>query len=203
MAQPALFDDDLEGPDLTIEVQRCAAGDDARRWFHDVLSSTEWSRDEITIFGRTTLVPRLSAWYGDPDALYSYSGIRLEPMSWSPVLREIREFVQDRCGTKFNSVLVNLYRDGRDGVGWHADDEPELGPEPTIASLSLGASRTFQLRHRADRSIRRSLVFHHGDLMVMAGTTQRCWVHQVPKTSLRVAPRINLTFRRVNGPTSW
>jgi len=152
-----------------------------------------WEQHEITLFGRTVPTPRLTAWMG--DAAYRYSGIVNEPAPWPPLLVEIRDRLADELGVGFNSCLANLYRDGSDSMGWHSDDEPELGPRPTIASLSLGARRTFSLRHRGTRQ-RWSYPLGEGDLLVMRDESQVGYAHAVPKTGRPVGPRMNLTFRR-------
>ena len=150
------------------------------------------------MFGKKLPVPRLSAWYGDPGSVYSYSNIRLDPKPWFAALTDVRVKVETLSGSTFNSVLLNLYRNGNDSMGWHSDDEPELGARPTIASLSLGATRKFHLRRRDDHKVRRSLDLHHGDLVVMAGPTQAKWAHHVPKTAKPVGVRLNLTFRTIH-----
>lgn len=165
--------------------------------FADLRRTIDWQQEEILIFGAPRQVPRLVAWHGDPEARYTYSGTVHEPRPWMPVLERIRDRVHRLTGAKFNAVLLNLYRDGRDGMGWHADDEPELGPEPVIASVSFGASRRFCLRHRRRKDLRRELLLADGSLLLMAGQTQRHWVHAVPKTSRPAGERINLTFRLV------
>ncbi len=165
--------------------------------FEALAREIDWRQDTITVFGRTSPIPRLNAWYGDDGCSYRYSNISLEPQPWTSTLAAVRDDVGSACGVVFNSVLANLYRDGRDGVAWHADDEPELGPEPVIGSLSLGATRTFQLRRRDDPSKRHSIELAHGDLAIMRGPTQRHWLHQIPKTTRPTAPRLNLTFRQV------
>lgn len=202
MSQPGLFDEPLDGPDLGLEVMRGAidalAADAA---FHQLFHDVPWMQDDIIMFGRKLPVPRLSAWFGDADAAYSYSGIEMVIHPWTELLAEMRDAMQSLAApfgsARFNSVLVNLYRDGNDGVAWHADDEPELGREPLIVSVSLGASRAFQLRRRDDASVRCDLELHHGDVVVMHGLTQALWLHQVPKTAKVVGPRVNLTFRSV------
>jgi alkylated DNA repair dioxygenase AlkB len=168
------------------------------RLFADLLERTPWETGTLTLFGKTLEMPRRIAWHGDPGASYAYSGLRHAPAPWTPALREIKRRVEREAGTTFNGVLLNLYRTGRDSMSWHADDEPELGPEPVIASVSLGAARVFQLKHRTDRGLERvSLELGHGSLLIMRGATQRHWLHQVPKTRAPVGPRINLTFRRI------
>ncbi len=149
------------------------------------------------MFGRPVRVPRLVAWHGDPVAVYTYSGTEHRPLPWTPVLVRVRRRVEALTGHEFNAVLLNLYRDGRDGMGWHSDDEPELGPEPVVASASFGATRRFCLRHRRRRESRLDLPLGHGSLLLMHGATQRHWLHAVPKTRAPVGPRVNLTFRTV------
>lgn len=159
-----------------------------------------WRQETIRLFGRQIPQPRLIAWHGDPDAVYTYSGLTLAPAPWTPALSRILHSVQALCGVRFNSVLANCYRDGSDSMGWHSDDEPELGPEPVIASVSFGAARTFALRHRQQRALRYQLSLAAGSLLVMQGVTQQHWQHQIPKTRRPVAARINLTFRTIVPP---
>ncbi|MGE4086465.1 MAG: alpha-ketoglutarate-dependent dioxygenase AlkB [Immundisolibacter sp.] len=163
--------------------------------------STElaWTRHRVRLFGREHLTPRLCAWYGDPGARYAYSGQALEPLPWPPALAGLRARLHTALGLAFNSVLCNLYRDGADSMGWHSDDEASLGPRPVIASLSLGATRRFALRHRARRYRSVTLALGNGDLLLMTGDTQTHWQHAVPSTRRPTAPRINLTFRAVGG----
>ena len=153
--------------------------------------------DTFAMFGRRVAVPRLIAWHGDPGCRYRYSGQTYEPAPWTRTLARIRAILCERTGLPWNAVLANYYRDGNDSVGWHADDERELGPEPddvAIASLSLGATRRFVMRHRASGE-RRTFELGEGSLLVMRGTTQQHWRHALPKTAARVGPRLNLTFR--------
>jgi alkylated DNA repair dioxygenase AlkB len=150
----------------------------------------------IRIFGREVMQPRLVAWMGDAEAVYTYSGVRHDPLPWTPTLAALRAELQQRTQLTFNSVLCNLYRDGRDSMGLHSDSEPELGPDPIVASLSLGAPRRFQLRHRK-RDHKLQLTLDDGCLLVMCGTTQSFYRHAVPKQPGLDAARINLTFRRI------
>lgn len=168
--------------------------DEARDHFEGILSETPWEHRHIVLFGRAVLQPRLACWYG--DHAYSYSGIRLEPRPWTPRLDELKALCETECGATFNSCLVNLYRNGNDSMGWHADDEPELGSEPLIASLSLGQTRKFRMRHVETREIV-DIALEHGSLLVMSGLTQHCWMHEVPKTKRFVEQRVNLTFRSI------
>jgi alkylated DNA repair dioxygenase AlkB len=162
-----------------------------------LLTEIDWQQEQVLIFGQRRPVPRLVAWHGDPGANYTYSGTPHQPLPWTPALALIRERVLGLTGCAFNSVLLNLYRDGRDGMGWHSDDEPELGRDPVIASVSFGAPRRFCLRHRRRKDQRLDVSLGNGSLLLMAGTTQHHWVHAVPKTAIPVGQRVNLTFRRI------
>ncbi|WP_432743605.1 alpha-ketoglutarate-dependent dioxygenase AlkB [Methylobacter sp. G7] len=155
-----------------------------------------WQEEAIFIYGRWVKVPRLICWYGDPGAWYSYSGVNHQPMPWIPALQAIREKLEQQCHCAFNSVLANLYRDGKDSMGCHADDEKQLGKNPVIASLSLGDQRLFKLRHKKSQE-KLDIVLGHGDLLVMSGTLQHHWMHALPKTKKMKMPRINLTFRQI------
>lgn len=162
-----------------------------------LLAQVAWEVHRIRLFGREVDLPRLSSWIGDPQARYRYSGAEFRPHPWPAALAPLRARLEAELDAGFNSVLVNRYRDGRDAMGWHSDDEPELGTRPVIASLSLGAPRRFALRHRQDKSLKREIALGHGDLVVMAGDTQRLYHHAVPRTARPVGERINLTFRRI------
>lgn len=164
------------------------------RLFRTLLDEAAWQQHVIKIFGRSVAAPRLSAWYGDSGAHYSYSGLRLEPLSWNAPLLEIKSSVEALADTLFNSALLNLYRDGRDSVGWHSDAEPELGRNPVIASVSLGAMRRFVFQHKK-RGTGVALELESGSVLLMCGPTQHQWRHQLPKTRKPVGKRINLTFR--------
>ncbi len=178
--------------------------DEAVQWLQTLKTELAWEQPEIIIAGMPRRIPRLQAWCGDENAIMIYSGRRFYPQPWHPVLSDLRRRLGDLLQRDFNSVLVNLYRDGSDSVGWHADDEPELGPEPCIASVSLGATRRFTFKTRVGRSVvgaKRSqsirLDLHNGDLLVMAGLTQEKWHHSLPKTKKYVGERVNLTFRTI------
>ena len=187
-------------PSLDIEIVRGALDIDvADLTMRRLLEEIEWRTERIVMFGREMDVPRLTAWHGDPDRTYTYSNIALTPMPWTPLLAELRAAVEQLAGCQFNSVLLNLYRNGSDGVAWHADDEIELGREPVIGSLSLGASRRFEFRRRTDSAERFGTVLDAGDVVVMRGTSQQLWLHQVPKEPKVTEPRINLTFRQILG----
>lgn len=200
---------DLPGADVALDSSWLSHGE-ADALLQALLDRVPWEIHCIRLFGREVDSPRLSCWIGDPGAAYRYSGTRFEPHPWLPVLCPVRDRVADACGTDFNSVLANLYRDGRDAMGWHRDDERELGPRPVIASLSLGATRRFVLKAAEPPSIvpgqptgdavatpRATLELGHGSLLVMRGDTQRRYRHALPRTTRPVGPRINLTFRRI------
>jgi alkylated DNA repair dioxygenase AlkB len=170
----------------------------ADRLFAEIVDTTPWREEHIQMYGREVPIPRLSSWHSDGGHAYTYSGITMDAQPLTPAIAEARVSVEHRVGTAFNSVLANLYRNGRDSVAWHSDDEPELGRNPVIASVSLGATRTFQLRHRTERDQRIDIDLHHGSVLVMRGTTQHVWHHRLPKTSERVGARVNLTFRTVH-----
>lgn len=165
--------------------------------FADLRAVVAWECHRIRLFGREHASPRLSCWIGDADAAYRYSGTLFEPRPWPDALRPILLRLRDECGVDFNSVLANLYRDGRDAMGWHSDNEPELGAQPVIASLSLGATRRFVLKHRGDPARKLALDLRHGSLLLMSGDTQRNYRHALPRTAKPTGARINLTFRRI------
>lgn len=151
------------------------------------------------MFGRQIPQPRLTAWHGDKDAVYTYAGLRNVPRSWTPGLTAIKSAVEEATSHSFNSVLLNLYRNGRDYMGWHRDNEPELGSRPVIVSVSLGAERRFLLRRYKDHTNRCEIPLAHGDLLLMTGETQTFWEHSLPKSRMIDLPRINLTFRKIHG----
>ncbi len=201
MADRALFHEEVPAASgLELEVRRGFLAD-ADLQFPALLEETPWAQDAIVVFGRQRPIPRLEAWYGDPGRSYTYSGRRLEPLQWTPRLAELRDRCAAAVGEAFDSVLVNRYRNGDDAVGWHSDDEPELGHHPVIASLSLGATRRFRLRRRDGHHDPVTLDLEHGDLLVMRGTTQELWEHCLTRTARPVGERVNLTFRRIVGPS--
>lgn len=182
----------LDGEAYLIE--QALSLDEADRAFADLLETIDWRQEQTRLFGKEIPLPRLTAWYGAHG--YGYSGIRHQPATPTPILKALTSTIESITKRTFNSVLLNLYRDGRDSMGWHSDDEAALGPEPEIASLSLGASRRFQFKHRkADERV--ALDLPHGSCLIMRGRCQACWRHQLPKTRVVIGPRINLTFRTV------
>jgi len=166
--------------------------------FAQLRPAIAWEIHRIRLFGRVVDSPRLSCWIGDAGTSYVYSGSRFEPRPWPDALSRLRDEISQTVGEHFNSVLANLYRDGRDSMGWHDDNERELGPQPVIASLSLGATRRFCLKHKRAGSTSVALELPHGSLLVMRGDTQKNYRHALPKTAKAVGERINLTFRRIS-----
>ncbi len=160
-----------------------------------LIRTISWRNETATIVGKRIPLPRLTAWHGDKP--YRYSGITHDPAPWTPALLELKTIAETTAQTGFNSVLLNLYRNGRDSMSWHADDERELGPDPVIASISLGGTRKFQMRHKRDKNKKVEILLTHGSCLVMAGGMQSHWLHQIPKTARPAQPRINLTFRRI------
>lgn len=171
--------------------------DEADALFADLLTGIDWQTHRVRLFGRTLDSPRLSSWIGDPEARYRYSGHTHSPRPWLPALSALRERLDAELGIGTNSVLANLYRDGRDSMGWHADDEPELGRDPVIASVSLGAERRFLLKRRDGAGSSHALPLAHGSLLLMQGATQAFYRHALPRTARPVGPRLNLTFRQI------
>lgn len=169
----------------------------AEQWLRELLVRTPWTQPQLTLYGRTVAVPRQVAWYGDADARYRYSGHTHVPLPWTPLLSEIRRRFEEQVGQPLNGVLLNLYRDGQDAMGWHSDDEAALGPDPMVVSLSLGAARRLDFRRKGGSRIEHSIQLEHGSLLVMSGSTQHHWQHQIARTRKVTAPRLNLTFRLI------
>jgi len=164
-----------------------------------LIAETPWRQENVLIWGKSVPQPRLVAWYGDRDSGYTYSGITLTPLLWTDVLLTIRRQVETVTKAAFNSVLLNYYRDHQDSMGFHSDDEPELGQRPIIASLSFGEERTFVLKHKLDRLLKPvRLRLASGSLLLMKGETQKNWKHGIEKSTRTCGPRVNLTFRRIN-----
>ncbi|NVK03404.1 MAG: alpha-ketoglutarate-dependent dioxygenase AlkB [Flavobacteriia bacterium] len=164
--------------------------------FTELLENVNWKHESITLFGKEVLQPRLTAWYGDKGVDYTYSGLKNEALPWTATLLEVKQSVERLAQYSFNSVLLNLYRDGSDGMGYHSDDERELGEEPIIASLSLGEVRRFNIKNKETGELI-SFDLPHNSLLIMKGDFQSRWKHAVPKTKRVVGPRVNLTFRRI------
>ena len=163
--------------------------------FDQLITEIPWQQDEIRVFGKVHPQPRLTALFGNEGKSYSYSNIKMQPLPWNPLLQKIKSSVENIFETNFTTVLLNLYRDGKDSNGWHSDNEKELGTNPIIASVSFGAERIFQLKHNTISNLKQNILLEHGSLLLMKGTTQHFWKHQIPKTSKIIGSRINLTFR--------
>lgn len=155
-----------------------------------------WEQPSISLYGKLHKIPRLQAWYGDPDTQYEYSKFKMDPLSWEPRLLKLKHACEQASNAKFNSVLANYYRNGQDSMGMHADDEKELGDQPTIASVSLGQQRRIVFKHRISNESHK-LLLEHGSLLIMSGDTQKHYLHGINKSKTQVGPRLNFTFRWV------
>ena len=189
---------DYSLPDAKIRYYPSFFSPKKSSFFLDYLrESIQWKQNTIKMYGKENPVPRLEAWYGDPGKSYAYSGIQMDPIPWTDELREIKSTVELESGIKFNSVLINFYRDGKDRVAWHSDNEKELGQNPVIGSVSFGAERNFKLRHKKYKSngLKKEVLLQHGSFLLMQGSTQHHWMHEIPRTAKLIGPRINLTFR--------
>ena len=171
---------------------------DALQYFDYLFKHIEWKNDEVIIAGKHITTKRKIAWYGDHNYSYTYSNTTKHALPWSTELLTLKTIVEQKCGTKFNSCLINLYHNGDEGVTWHSDDEKALGPNTTIASLSFGSERKFSFKHKTSKQTV-SIVLEHGSLLIMKGSTQTHWLHSLPKTTKSKSPRINLTFRTIVG----
>lgn len=191
-SEPIVFD----VPDASIiYYPNFFSTEEATILFETLQKNIPWQQDDIKVFGKVFPQPRLTALFGNEGKSYSYSNITMHPHKWSPLLLSIKEKIEKATKVPFSTVLLNYYRDGKDSNGWHADNEKELGINPIIASLSFGAERMFQLKHNTIPNQKINISLAHGSLLVMKGTTQHFWKHQIPKTTKPIGPRINLTFR--------
>jgi alkylated DNA repair dioxygenase AlkB len=168
---------------------------EADYYFKNLLNTIDWQQDTITIFGKTHLQPRLTALYANNKNPYSYSNITMYPKTFTKELTDIKSAIENEVKANLTTCLANLYRNGQDSNGWHADDEKELGKQPVIASVTFGSERIFHFKHKQDPSQKVKLVLKHGSLLLMKGDTQKHWLHQLPKTKKDIGERINLTFR--------
>lgn len=199
----SLFENDLtpivfDVPDATIlYYPHFFSATKADELFAVLLEKIPWQQDNITVFGKSHPQPRLTALFGNEGKPYGYSNIVMHPHPWNPVLTYIKESIAAVCEENFTTVLLNQYRDGKDSNGWHADNEKELGRNPVIASVSFGAARVFNLQHNTDKNQKIKIILEHGSLLLMKGTTQHFWKHQIPKTTKKIEKRINLTFRSI------
>ena len=193
-----LFNDAIELPiedGHIIYYPNLFNSNEALAYFDELLNTIDWQQDTISLFGKTHYQPRLTALYADNNNPYTYSNITMQPKIFIDPLRVIKKRVEQIAQVKFTSCLANLYRNGNDSNGWHADNEKELGIYPIIASVSFGAERFFHLKHRSKKNLRYKIKLEQGSLLIMKGTTQHYWLHQIPKTKKVIGPRINLTFR--------
>nr|WP_315171152.1 alpha-ketoglutarate-dependent dioxygenase AlkB [uncultured Flavobacterium sp.] len=194
-SEPIVFD----VPDASIiYYPNFFSNEEAAILFDTLQKEIPWQQDDIKVYGKVYPQPRLTALFGNEGKSYSYSNITMHPHKWSPLLMSIKEKVEKATEAIYSTVLLNYYRDGRDSNGWHADNEKELGINPIIASLSFGAERVFQLKHNHLQNQKINLTLKHGSLLLMKGTTQHFWKHQIPKTTKPIGPRINLTFRIIS-----
>jgi len=188
----------LELPDTRLRYfQFFFNTDEAEQFYSKLFETIPWQQDPITVFGKTYDQPRLTALHANNTKPYSYSGITMYPNQMTTELTAIYERIRTVSSVEFTSVLLNLYRDGKDSNGWHADNEKELGKSPSIASVSFGAQRFFHLKHRTIKEARLKVLLHSGSLLLMEEDTQEKWLHQIPKTAKPIEPRINLTFRKI------
>ena len=167
----------------------------ADEFFEKLKNEIPWQQDNITVFGKMHPQPRLTALFGNEGKPYSYSNIVMQPNTWNPLLLFIKNEIEEICQENFTTVLLNYYRDGKDSNGWHADNEKELGRNPVIVSVSFGSERSFHLQHNTIKEQKLKINLEHGSLLIMKGTTQHYWKHQIPKTAAAIGSRINLTFR--------
>ena len=184
--------------------------DEADAYFNTLRTELHWQQGEIKIFGKNIFEPRLTAWYGDVGKNYTYSGVKREPLEWHPLLKRLKSDIENpslrlksrnsseiNFNFEFNSVLCNFYRNGKDSMGYHADNEKELGINPLIASVNFGVTRRFLLKHRTDKNLKHEILLTHGSVLFMAGEMQHYWLHAIPKSTHNLLPRINLTFRNI------
>lgn len=185
----------LQDADLLL-IENFFSKEESDILYEKLLKNINWMETKITVYGKEHNTPRLTAWYGDAGRDYTYSGLKMDPFPWNLDLLFIKEKIDHEAGVNFNSVLLNLYRSGKDSVGWHRDNEKEFGTNPVIASVSFGETRPFHLKHKFKKDIDRVIIpLTHGSLLIMKGKTQHYWEHQIPKTAKDISPRINLTFR--------
>jgi len=206
--QQDMFSDNTNYSNNTHDIKKIRNGEylyipnfftkeDSDNYLKSLKNEIAWKQESMNMYGKNVNFPRLTAWYGDNDKPYSFSGITLQPEPWAGVLEQIKVKVEQKTQEKFNSVLLNQYRNGDDSISWHTDAEPELGENPTIASVTFGEARVFQMRHIETKE-KVSLELEHGSLLIMQGELQHYWQHQIPKTKKDKDIRINLTFRKIN-----
>lgn len=170
---------------------------ESQRFMAQLINNIDWRQETLIIFGKSVKTPRLTAWYGDTGVAYKYSGKQFYALPWTKELLEIKEKVEIPANIKFNSVLLNYYRDGNDSMGWHSDDEPELGQNPVIASVNFGQERRFDFRNKGDHGKKYPVFLTNGSLLIMKGDLQHHWQHQIAKSKQQMNARFNLTFRLI------
>ena len=195
-AQEAFWQPNLKDAELTY-IPQFLSPQEADKLYAHLYENIPWRQDPITVFGKTYPQPRLTSLHALNDLPYSYSGIQMHPHPYTPELSELQKKIGQHTPAPFTTVLLNLYRDGKDSNGWHADNEKELGKNPVIASVSLGEKRFFHCKHRQDKNAKFKLELTHGSLLIMGGAMQHHWLHHIPKTARKIGPRINLTFRNI------
>jgi alkylated DNA repair dioxygenase AlkB len=189
----------LDLPDAKIRYHQNFLSNQESNYYFDTFSSKiPWQQEEVKVFGKIYAQPRLTSLHSKTMTTYKYAGLTLQPQPMTTELLSILERVESICNHEFNCVLLNLYRDGSDSNGWHADNEKELGVHPQIASISFGSNRFFHFKHRSIESENYKIELHHGSLLLMEGPMQEYWLHQIPKTKKPLSPRINLTFRKIS-----
>ena len=182
-------------PDLLEYKPRLFDAAESKALLNQFITQTQWMQETIRMYGKLVQTPRLTAWYGDNDKTYTFSGNKYHPIPWTPDLLQVKNEVEAIAGTRFNSVLLNYYRDGNDSVAWHSDDEYELGHNPVIASVSFGQARRFDVRHKKDHDSKYAINLEDGSLLLMKGDLQHNWEHRIPKSVKPTKERVNLTFR--------
>ncbi|MFA6083178.1 alpha-ketoglutarate-dependent dioxygenase AlkB [Mucilaginibacter sp.] len=202
MEQLSFFDGGVQSPKLPAELMEYKPVFFTKEESADLIpilrDTINWNQETIQMYGKLLNTPRLTAWYGDNSKTYAFSGKKYDPYPWTKELLFIKARVDAACGIIFNSVLLNLYRNGNDSVAWHADDEPELGVNPLIASVSFGQPRRFDVRHKQNHKLKHSVELENGSLLIMKGDLQHNWEHQIPKSAKAAKERINLTFRVIS-----
>lgn len=185
-------------PDAGIRIYRdFFSPEESDELFSKLSEKINWKQEFISLYGKQVKLPRLTAWYGDRGKNYTYSRLTMQPQPWLPVLQKIKLRVEAVCDERFNSVLLNLYRNGQDSIAWHSDNEPELGQNPIIGSVSFGVPRCLKFRHKLNKNLKFEIRLTPGSFLLMQGTTQQYWQHQIPKARNISRPRINLTFRKI------
>lgn len=186
---------DMPGADVTY-YPNWLSHKHAKHLMDYFIANLQWQQPSITLYGKQHLIPRLQAWYGDENTAYEYSKLVMQPLQWDTRLEKLKQACERQCNTKFNSALANWYRSGSDSMGMHADNEPELGSQPIIASVSLGQTRRFSFKHLHTKQSQK-IGLEHGSLLVMKGDTQQNWHHGINKSKTQLGPRLNFTFRFV------